>query len=90
MRKSSKYYSEWLWVAGILLGTWGMTSPGFAQSPSAGATGLNQTLVEEVRLDKGHPEFTRVIIQLNRRTPYRIVPDLANKRMMPLFFPYVT
>lgn len=59
-----------------------MSSSGLAQAPSTeAAIGLNLALVETVRLEKTHPEFTRVVIQLNRHSSYRVIPDLANKRI---------
>lgn len=82
MIESSKIYSERLWIAGVLLWTLGMTSSGLAQVPATdAASGRNLTVVEEVRLGKAPPEFTRVVIQLSRRTTYRFIPDLANKRI---------
>ncbi|MGV7222374.1 MAG: tetratricopeptide repeat protein [Nitrospinales bacterium] len=78
MIKTSKIHSIFaIYLVMIVITLFGVISPGRSQENIDGGSISRKTLIKSVKFG-GHPTFTRILVDLDKITPYRIKPDLKN------------
>lgn len=78
MNKTSKICSIFLaYVFALVAAVFGAAISAHSQGFTTSAA--DTTLIKSIHFG-GHPDFTRIIIDLDRTAPYRVKPDFNNKR----------
>jgi TolA-binding protein len=78
MIKTSKIHSIFgIYPAVIIFAIFCADSIGFSQEKIDAISSSGTTLIKSVKFG-GHPTFTRILIDLNKISPYRIKPDIKN------------
>ena len=81
MKETSKNHSIFrVFTLTVVAATFGASISSHSQALNAPSGPAETTLIKSIRFG-GHPDFTRVLIDLDKIAPYRVKPDFSNKRV---------
>ncbi len=81
MNKTSKNHSIFkVYIVTLVAATFGAAISAHSQVLNTSAGSTETTLIKSIRFG-GHPNFTRILINLDKIAPYRVKPDFSHNRV---------